>query len=285
MNDNNTTTPIADGWYMAHPVFADRSQKDETNYTIRIGLKPYQTAPRSGAPTPCPDDIETVWTNLTLVYGAGAMIYDFDTREQRAATQADTQKAITAAARLFPAWAAFCAKTTSNEDRLAWFMEQFEDFAACEVLVKVTHTTKNGATYTNARMYANKESTERTVDRAALAAKYGKAAKAAMKGIDFGALAGPAASAAPAPASAKPAATPAPAPKPTPPPKPAPAPKAEDAPPATLDEAYAEWVKEHPLDKNGEGFYAYAEKVIGNADFDIWTEVEWGKVKADIMPF
>jgi hypothetical protein len=98
-------------------------------------------------------------------------------------------------------------------------------------------------------------------------------------------LAGFAASAAPAPASAKPAATPAPAPKPTPPPKPAPAPKAEDAPPATLDEAYAEWVKEHPLDKNGEGFYAYAEKVIGNADFDIWTEVEWGKVKADIMPF
>lgn len=283
-NENGyTATPIADGYYRARPAFAAVDEKDAENFAIRIGWKAYQTAPVGGAaPEPVPEDVEIVFNSEVLIYGPNGQIYDFDARNLRTATMKDTQNALARMARLFPAWAAFRPSAKDDQEFLSWFVDHIEEFRECDALIKVTHSTKDGRTFTNCRIVEPRKKPQKMVDRAALAAKYGKAAKAALKGVDFGI---PAEAPKNAPRNA-PSATHTPTPpKPRNAPVPPPAtPKAAPK-PTSVDDAYAEWCKQNPLKANGEAFYAFAEEVIGNADFESWTPVEWGRVLDEIIPF
>lgn len=277
-------TPIADGWYTAYPAYTAVNEKDTANYAIRIGWKATATAPRNGDPLPVEDNIEMVFTNEVLVYGPEGQVYDKDTKAMRTATVEDTKAAIARLRKWFPAWADFCDATADNAERLAWFVDHADDFAKCSMILHVSHTTKGDKTYTNGRIYppngGNRE--KRTVDRAELLAKFGKTAKAAFKGF-------PATTVARTPENA-PRSAPSAAPTPTPPPParaPVPPPATPKAAPkpASVDDAYAEWCKQFPLEANGEAFYAFAEKVIGNADFEAYTPAEWGRVLDEIIPF
>lgn len=172
--------PVQDGYYWCHPVMVrdtkqDGTPIDDTNIAIKVGFKPFQTAPLGGEGVPVDENAELASDTIVIVYGATGRIWDMKKGAWRAATDADTEEAVAKLARIFPEWAAY--ETDDPAEKIAWFITHLEEFQKCKCLCKISHSVgrTDGKTYANARLVERKE---HTADTEAIAAKLTRRHKA-----------------------------------------------------------------------------------------------------------